>query len=234
VSGLKLSNGSTLNTDLVIFATGYKPNVSLAKAAGLRLGWGGAIWTDEYMRTSDENIFAVGDCVEHRCFFTRRVSKLMLASTATFEARIAGANLFELKVLRTNKGNLGIFSTAVEGLAFGAAGCNEKTCIKEGFDIVVGTAKALDRHPGNIPDATPLSVKLIFTSEGGILLGGQVAGGKSVGEIINTIGLAIQRGMTAVELDTLQIGTHPLLTSAPTVYPIILAAEDALRKIRKG
>ncbi|MHA1582684.1 MAG: pyridine nucleotide-disulfide oxidoreductase, partial [Candidatus Baldrarchaeia archaeon] len=61
----------------------------------------------------------------------------------------------------------------------------------------------------------------------------QVIGGKSVGEIINIIGLAIQKGLTAAELCLMQIGTHPLLTSPPTAYPIIAAAEDAWRKISK-
>ena len=226
-----LENGE-IDADLVIFSTGYKPRTDLAQEIGLKLGETGGIWTDEYMRTSVPDVYAVGDCVEHICFFTRRPSRLMLASTATFEARVAGANLYKLRVLRTNKGNLGIFSTSIEGLTLGAAGCNEKMIREEGFEVVVGEAKAPDRHPGSIPDASQITLKLIFSAESGHLLGGQIAGGKGVGEMINMIGMAIQKGMTAAELATLQIGTHPLLTAAPTVYPVVTAAENALMKMR--
>ena len=220
-----------LDADLVILSTGYKPRVKLAEEIGVKLGETGAIWTDEYMRTSVPDVYAVGDCVEHICFFTRKPGRLMLASTATFEARVAGANLYKLRVLRTNKGNLGIFSTSIEGLSLGAAGCNEKMIREEGFDVVVGEASGPDRHPGSIPDASKITLKLVFSAESGHLLGGQIAGGKSVGEIVNAIGMAIQKEMTAAELATLQIGTHPLLTPAPTVYPIVTAAENALSKM---
>ncbi len=226
-----LENGE-IEADLVVFSTGYKPRTELAQEIGLKLGENGGIWTDEYMRTSVPDVYAVGDCVEHICFFTRRPGRLMLASTATFEARVAGANLYKLRVLRTNKGNLGIFSTSIEGLTLGAAGCNEKMIKEEGFEVVVGEAKAPDRHPGSIPDASQITLKLVFSAESGHLLGAQIAGGKGVGEMINMIGMAIQKGMTAAELATLQIGTHPLLTSAPTVYPVVTAAENALMKVR--
>ncbi len=217
-----------VKADLVILSTGYRPRTTLAKEIGIKLGETGGVLTDEYMRTSVEDVFAVGDVVEHVCFFTRKPGRLMLASTATFEARVAGANLFKLRVLRTNKGNLGIFSTSIEGLTLGAAGCNEKMIKEEGFEVVSAVVEAPDRHPGSIPDVSKITMKLVFSKESGHLLGGQVAGGKSVGEIINMIGMAIQKGMTAAELATLQIGTHPLLTPAPTVYPIVTAAEKAL------
>ncbi len=228
-----VTNNGEIKAEVVILSTGYKPRVELAKKIGLKLGESGAIVTDEYMRTSVKDIFAVGDCVEHLCFFTRKPAKIMLASTATFDARVAGANLFKLKVLRTNQGTLGVFSTSIEGLTLASAGCNEKMIREEGFDVVVGEAKVPDRHPGSIPDASTITLKLVFSRESGHILGGQMAGGKSVGEIVNIISLAIQSRLTATELATMQIGTHPLLTSAPTMYPIVSAAENALMKMRK-
>ncbi|MCD6450096.1 MAG: FAD-dependent oxidoreductase [Thermotogaceae bacterium] len=228
-----ITNNGEIKADVVILSTGYKPRVELAKEIGLKLGDSGAIVTDEYMRTSVKDIFAVGDCVEHLCFFTRKSARIMLASTATFDARIAGANLFKLKVLRTNHGTLAVFSTSIEGLTLASAGCNEKMIREEGFDVVIGEAKVPDRHPGSIPDASTITLKLVFSRESGHLLGGQIAGGKSVGEMVNAISLAIQNRLTATELATMQIGTHPLLTSAPTAYPIVSAAENALMKMRK-
>jgi len=71
-----------------------------------------------------------------------------------------------------------------------------------------------------------------FADRAGVILGGQVSGGSSVGELINVIALAIQKKVTVRELDMMQIATHPLLTSAPTVHPLINAAHQALAKLR--
>jgi len=231
VSAVEFEDGEVIKADAVILSIGYKPNTKLAADAGLLIGKNGAIWVDEYLRTSEKDVYAAGDCAEHKDFFTRRSTKLMLASTATFDARVAGENLFTLKVVRESKGNISIFSSAIEGLAMGAAGVTEHTAIKEGFEIVIGKFSTIDRHPGTLPDKTKTVVKLIFAKYSGVLLGAQIIGGKSVGEMINILGLAIQKTMTATELATLQFGTHPLLTAAPTMYPIVSAAESALRQI---
>jgi pyruvate/2-oxoglutarate dehydrogenase complex dihydrolipoamide dehydrogenase (E3) component len=74
---------------------------------------------------------------------------------------------------------------------------------------------------------------MIFSKESGILLGAQMAGGKSVGEMVNIIGLGLQKGITVNDFLTMQIGSHPLLTAAPTTYPLTLAAENALMNLRK-
>jgi len=231
VSSVELENGETIETDTVIVSIGYRPNTGLAKEAGLFIGKNGSIWTDEYLRTSEQDVFAAGDCAEHKDFFTRKATKLMLASTATFDARVAGCNLYGLKVIRENKGNISIFSSAINGLAMGAAGVTEATARIEGFEVEVGKFTAIDRHPGTLNDKSIQTVKLVFSKHNGILLGAQVVTGKSAGELINILGLAIQKGMTAVELATLQVGTHPLLTAAPTMYPIIIAAEGVARSI---
>ncbi len=231
VDGVELSDGKKINCDVVIVSVGYRPNIELAEKAGLRISIGGRIWTDEYGRTSEKDVFAVGDCSEEKDFFTRETSRVMLASTATFEARIVGANLFSLKVVRVNKGTVGVFSTVVGDVAMGAAGLTEEMAKKEGFEVVIGYGENFNRHPAKMPDATKTKVKLIFARESGTVLGGQVAGGREVGEMVNLIAMAIQNNLTASEMDTLQIGTHPLLTSAPTMPPLIAAAEDALRKM---
>ena len=155
----------------------------------------------------------------------------MLASTATFDARIAGCNLFGLKIIRENKGNISIFSSAIIGLSFAAAGITATTARDDDFQIVEGSFTATDRHPGTLKDTSVQSVKLVFSKNNGILLGAQVVTGKSAGELINILGLAIQQNMTAIDLATLQFGTHPLLTAAPTMYPIISAAEIVARKM---
>ena len=231
VEKVRVVDGMEIPADLVILSVGYRPNVELAVKAGLKVTRYG-IWTDEYMRTTHPDIFAVGDCVEHRDFFTGKPYPLMLASTATFEARIAGANLFKLQIVRENRRTIGAYSTHVAGLTLAAAGLSEEAARREGFEVIVGYGRGPDRHPAKFPDTSMVTVKLIFSRDRGAILGAQIAGGKSVGEMINILALAIQKRLTASELYTLQIATHPLLTASPVGYQILQAAEDALAKLR--
>ena len=233
VENVQFENGNKIKIDAVILGIGAVPNTTLATGAGLDLGRGKGIWVDEYMRTADPDIFAVGDCAGKRDFYTRKNTAVMLASTATAEARVAGANLYQLKVVRENKGTIAIYSTYVDGLVLGSAGLTETSAKKEGFEIIAGNTESIDKHPGSLPGANKMRVKLIFSRQSDILMGGQIAGGISAGEIINIIGMAIQQRVSITELDTLQMATHPYLTSAPTMYPIVLAAQNASGKMQK-
>ena len=232
VEKARLDDGKEIDIDSVVMGIGAMPNTDLAFSSGLETGRGRskAIWVDEYMRTSDPDIFAVGDCAGKKDFYTRRQVPVMLASTATAEARIAGASLYTLKVIRENKGTIAIYSTFLDGLVLGSAGLTETSAKKEGFEVVTGKASGMDKHPAGLPGSGKISIKLIFSKHSGILMGGQVSGGVSAGEIINIIGMAIQQRVTIPELETLQIATHPYLTAAPTMYPLVLAAQDASGK----
>ncbi|MDD5109437.1 MAG: FAD-dependent oxidoreductase [Candidatus Omnitrophota bacterium] len=232
VERAKFSGGKELPVEGVILGVGSKPNVKIAVDAGLEIGSCKGIMTDEYMRTStDPDIFAIGDCSCKRDFYTRKAIPVMLASTATAEARIAGANLYQIKVIRENKGTIAVYSTYIDGLVLGSAGLTEKTAREEGFEIVVGSIDGVDKHPASLPGASKGKIKLIFSKQSGIILGGQVSCGMSCAQMINIIGVAIQKRMSATELETLQVATHPYLTSAPTMFPIVLAAQDVSGKI---
>jgi len=226
VAAVELQSGEKLKADVVIVAIGTASNTELARKMNLNIGEQGGIWVDEYMRTSDENIFAIGDCAEKRCFFTQKASGVRLGSIATAEARIAGANSFGLK--RKNEGTISVFATVVGNLAFAAAGLTEKAAREAGFDIVVGEASAPDKHPGSMPSTTELKGKLIFAKDSGVLLGGQVVGGTSTGEMANVIAVLISNRRTADQVATLQMGTHPVLTASPVSYQLVNAAEMAL------
>jgi pyruvate/2-oxoglutarate dehydrogenase complex dihydrolipoamide dehydrogenase (E3) component len=114
---------------------------------------------------------------------------------------------------------------------FGAAGLTEKQAGDEGFDIVTGTFTGMDKHPGKLPNTHQQIVKLIAAKESGVILGGEVIGGFSSGELINIIGLAIENKMSINSILISQIGTHPMLTASPAAYPLIKAAENVMRNI---
>ena len=230
VNKVILEDGSTIDTDAVVLSIGYAPNTKLAKDAGLTISNKGCIKVDEYMRTEDPNIFAVGDCAEKRDFITRKPSCTMLASTACAEARTAGINLYNLSVIKTFSGTISIFSTMIGDTAFGVAGITEQQALNEGFDIVTGTFEGIDKHPGKLPGTNKQLVKLIVGKQSNVILGGEVIGGPSVGELTNLIGIIIQNRMNINSLLTSQIGTHPLLTASPAGYPLLKAAGNAAIK----
>jgi len=232
VESVKLENGDIIKSDAVILSVGYKPNVELARQAGIYVDESGFIAVDEYMRTHVKDIFAVGDCAQKRDFVTRARVSTMLASTACAEARIAGMNLFNLNVVKTFSGTIAIYSTAIGNTGFGTAGVTEARAKAEGIDSITGTFEGIDRHPGNLPDAHKQLVKLIAARQSGVIIGGEVIGGLSAGELTNVIGLVIQNRMSVNSLLTSQIGTHPCLTASPAGYPLIKAAEIIAGKMR--
>ena len=231
VTGVLLNDGENLDADAIILAMGYHPNTKLAEDAGIELTEKGFIKVDEYMRTRNPDIFAVGDCAEKRDFFTRKPNSTMLASTACAEARTAGMNLYKLCTLKTFGGTIAIFSTLIGETGFGAAGLTEKQARDEGFDIVTGTFEGMDKHPGKLPNMHKQVVKLIVAKESTVILGGEVIGGSSSGELTNLIGFAIENRMSVNSILISQIGTHPLLTASPAAYPLIKAAEIANKKL---
>lgn len=231
VDGVLLESGEKIEAEAVILAMGYKPNTKLAAGAGLPVSDKGFIKVDDYMRTSDPDVFAVGDCAEKRDFITRKPSPVMLASTACAEARIAGMNLFKLSAIKTFIGTISIFSTAIGTNGFGVAGITETQAKAENFDFVTGTFEGIDRHPGALNDVHHQFVKLVVGKESGVILGGEVYGGLSAGELTNTLGIIVQNRMTLNSLLTAQFGTHPLLTASPAGYPLVKAAESAAGRI---
>ena len=230
VTSVALASGKSVKADVVILGIGCVPNVDLAKAAGLKIGQLGGIEVYPNMQTSDPDIFACGDCAEKISFFDKKPSGLRLASIATMEARIAGANLF--KPHRSNNGVVGCFSTSINQKAFAAAGLTAQEATLKGIDFVIGNAESINRHPGLMPGAETLKVRLLFNKENQTIIGGQIYGASSGGELINAISAFISQEMKADDLALFQAGTHPALTASPIAYQVVNAAEDALQKLR--
>ncbi len=229
--GVLLEDGTKLEADAVILSMGYKPNSELAIKAHLGINNDGFIKVDEYMRTSHPDIFAVGDCAEKKHFITGESVPMMLASTACAEARLAGLNLFGISAIKTFSGTISIFATALGNTAFGVAGITEKEAKAIGINYICGSFEGVDRHPGSLSDAHKQFVKFVVAKDSGVILGGEVVGGLSTGELTNVIGIMIQNRMNINSLLTAQIGSHPLLTASPAGFPLIKAAEMAVFKM---
>ncbi len=230
VTGVRLASGRELKADMVIVGIGCRANRHLAEKMGLELGQTGAIQVNRYMQTSDENIFACGDCAEKTSFFDGKPSAMKLASTAAREARIAGANLFAKR--RINEGQLGVWSTVLADSAFAGAGLSQSQAKQKGYDVIVGEAEAPNRHPGGMAGAANLKVRLIFERGTGVLLGGQVTGARSGGELVNLISACIRQRMTVDNVATFPMGTHPALTASPIAYQLANAAEMAISAMK--
>ncbi len=231
VEKVVLSSGDEIEADVVIVGIGAVANVDLAQKAGLRIGLTGSIAVDRTMQTSDESVYACGDCAEKISFFGGRPSPLKLASIATLEARIAGANLFGIR--RENVGTVGVWSTAVGECALATAGLTEDMAKKRGYDTVAVTVQGANRHPGLMPGAVDTRVKLVFERNSGVILGGQVMGGPAAGEVSNIISSCVQNRMTAEDIAMFQTGTHPALTASPIAYHMVNAAEMAIKQMRE-
>ena len=235
VESVLLTNGEELEADGVILSIGYVPNTKIVEEAGIELNELGFIKTCEYMRVmpSSTDIVAVGDCAEKRDFITRKLDATMLASTACAEARIAAMNLYSLSPCKPFSGTIAIYSTAIGDHAYGTAGLTESRAKIENFDIVCGSFTGRDTHPGNFSHSHQQMVKLVVAADCGMILGGEVYGGYSTGELINAIGFLIQNRVTVKALLTMQTGPQPLLTVSPAGYPLMKAAEVVGKKMLK-
>jgi len=229
VSAVKLQSGKTIPADIVIIGIGTKANVGLAEECGLEFGPTKGIQVNRYMQTSDNNIFACGDCAEKVSFFDQSPTALKLASIASTEARIAGANLFSKR--QVCSGVFGAFATVLGNTAFAAAGLTETQALEKGYHVETGEFESPDSHPGCMPGSGTLKVKLIFEAGSKRILGGQAVGSFSAGELVNTISACIRHKMTVDDIITFQIGTHPILTASPITYQLVNAAELAYAKM---
>jgi len=229
VGGVRLDDGEILEADAVLIAIGVRPRNGLAREAGLRLSSHGAVLVDGFQRTLDHpEIFAVGDCAQKQDFFTRQEGGALLASQAAAEGRIAGMNMYALQLLRHNAGSVAVYAGMVGDLAFGAAGLTASRAQQTGFPIQVGEARGLDHYPPAMPESHKVYCRLVFAAHSLRLLGGQILGGPTTGELANEIGLLIQNRATAMDIVSFQTCMHPRLTAS--AHPITEAASDTLHR----
>ena len=207
---ITLQSGEQIQTDLTILAIGVKPEIKLAKEAGLTIGDLGGIKVNERLQTSDPNIFAVGDVIEVKHFVTGQAALLPLAGPANKQGRIvadviAGRN-------SQYKGTQGTSIAKVFDLAAASTGANEKLLNKSGIPYEVSFTHS-SSNAGYYPGSTRLSIKLIF-ERGGRILGAQIVGSQGVDKRIDDIAGVIRRQGTVYDLQELELAYAPPFSSA--------------------
>jgi NADPH-dependent 2,4-dienoyl-CoA reductase/sulfur reductase-like enzyme/rhodanese-related sulfurtransferase len=235
---VRSSKGLSIETDLVILGIGVRPESSLAKECGLELGALGGVRVDEFMRTSDPCIWAVGDVVEVKNLITHEWQLVPLAGPANRQGRVAAT-----RIIQEFKGDVeapwppmpfdGILGTAVcevFGLTVATTGASEKTLRRSGMRDF----QAVYLHPGHhasyFPGAKPIHIKLLFSTVDGRILGAQAVGEAEVARRIDVIATAMLKGATAYDLEELELCYAPQFGAAKD--PVNMAGMVAANHLR--
>jgi len=225
---VETKSGAVHPADLVILAIGVRPESGLAKQAGLEIGERGGIRTDAQMRTSDPDIFAVGDAVEVHDFVTGQPTLIPLAGPANRQGRIA-ADVICGRPARF-RGTQGTAICGVFGMAVASTGASEKLLRRLGDDDFEKIYLTPRSHAGYYPGAKPLSMKVIFRKSDGKILGAQAAGEDGVDKRVDAIAMAVQLGGTIYDLEEAELCYAPQFGGAkdPVNFAGMIAA-DVLR-----
>lgn len=224
-----LRSGKQIATDMVLLSIGVRPETKLAKDAGLAIGERGGITVNDYMQTSDADIYALGDAVEVRHLVTGQPALIPLAGPANKQGRIVADNIvFGNK--KKYPGSIGTSIAKVFDLTVAAAGANAKLLQRNNIPYISSYTHGAS-HAGYYPGAVPLSIKILFAPENGKLLGAQIVGFNGVDKRIEMLAQVIQRGGTVHDLAELEHAYAPPYSSAKD--PVNMAgfvAENILNK----
>lgn len=237
---ITLSSGKAVDAEIVILSIGIKPNSGLAKEAGLELNQRGGIIVDEYLKTSDENIYAVGDVIEVTEFIEKGKTMVPLAGPANKQARIcagniaAGFGILDKSTEGIYDGTQGTSVAKVFDFTVAATGLNEKTLIRMGrkanedYFVAIINQKS---HAGYYPGAAPITLKMLFSPEGKIF-GAQIVGVDGVDKRIDVIATAIRLGAKAADLQKLELAYAPPYSSAKDPVNMLgFVAENILKGV---
>ena len=212
---VQLASGATEEADLVLLCIGVRPEIELAKNAGLEIGERGGIKVDAHMRTSNPHIWAVGDAVEVQDAVTGRNAVVPLAGPANRQGRIAADVIMGRP--SAFRGVMGTSVVGILGSVIAFTGPSEKTLRRSG-DWQEGVHEKIYLHPGNhagyYPGASPISLKLIFRRDDGRIIGAQAFGKEGVERRIDVIAMAIQKGGTVYDLEEAELCYAPQFGSA--------------------
>ncbi len=216
----------SIDADMVVLATGIRPETTLANIAECELGrW--SIQVNEKMQTSIPNIYAVGDCVEVYDAITGQSTQSLLGSTAVRQGKVAARNIVGL-----NSEFIPVLNSVVSKigkLEFGSVGLTKVSAIHNGIDVISGKIRALTKAR-YYPGAKKIDVKIVCNLKE-LIIGCQIIAEERVAERVDTMSLAISQKMTCSELASTEFSYAPPLSMV--IDPIILAAEEACKKISR-
>ena len=223
---ITLASGKTVPTDAVILAIGVAPETGLAKAAGLEIGETGGILVDHNYRTSDKNIYAVGDAIEVFDRMTGKPSRLALAGPALRQARAAADAMYGIP--NDNRGVIGSCALRVFGLNAAATGLNERNARKAGIPCDSVYVIPGDKV-GIMPGSAPMHFKLVFEVPTGRILGAQAIGRGNVDKRVDVIAAMVSMNGTIRDLKNLELCYSPVFgTARDVVNQAALVAENIL------
>lgn len=223
----RLKSGIELAADLAILSIGVRPETSLAKNAGLAIADRGALVVDDHMRTSDPDIFAVGDSVLTKDVVTGADVLIPLAGPANRQGRIAAENALGRD--SRYRGSQGTSIVRIFDLVAAMTGSSEKSLRKSGtaFEKVYLHPA---QHAGYFPGAAQMSIKLLFRRNDGRILGAQIVGGEGVDKRIDVLAAAIQAELSVFDLEEMELAYAPQFGSAKD--PINMAGFVASNVLR--
>ena len=222
-----LSDGTLMDTDMVILAVGVRPRVALAKEAGVQLGETGGIVVDAGMRTNLPDVFAAGDIVESLHLVSRKKVKIPLAGSANKQGRVAGANAAGGSL--QFRGVLGTAIIKAGELTCGRTGLSEKEAKANGMSYAVAWLPS-NSNASYYPTAETIIIKLIYETPTGRILGAQAIGRQGVDKRIDVFSTAIMGNLTVFDLENLDLAYAPPYGSAKD--PVILAGMVAANVLR--
>ena len=226
--GLKVTfkNGQSISADIVILSIGVRPETSLARAAELTIGPAGGIAVNDYLQTSDEAIYAIGDAIEYRHPITGKPWLNYLAGPANRQGRIVADNILGAKI--PYEGSIGTSIAKVFDMTVASTGLPGKRLRLEGIDYMSSTIHPAS-HAGYYPDAMPMSIKITFDKQTGRLYGGQIVGYDGVDKRIDELALVVKHQGTVYDLMKVEQAYAPPFSSAKD--PVAIAgyvAEDMI------
>ena len=226
---LVLTSGTRLKADFVVLSIGVKPDTYLAQKAGLQLGQRGGIVVNDYLQTSKENIYAVGDAIEFPHPLTGQSSLAFLAGPANKQGRILADNLV-YGHNRKYRGSIGTAIAKVFDLTAGTTGLSDKALAQAGIPHQSTIVNA-GSHAGYYPGSTNMVLKITFNPENGKVLGGQVVGYGGVDKRIDIIAAVIKENGDIYDLQEIEHAYAPPFSSAKD--PVSQAGYNA-ENIMKG
>jgi len=228
VQNVELSSGESIEAEMVVISGGVRPNTDLAKNAGLETGEFG-LKVDEYLQTSDPDIYAAGDLIEYNNYVTGKPSAGRLRPNAVIGGRLIAKNILGFKV--KYPAFINSFATQFFDKSIAGTGITESHAAENGIETIAAQQNSISKH-SMMKGRKPYTVKLIFEKESRKIIGGQiVSDDPSPIKHIDVIALAIRNEMTALDLTTIRCAGQPELSPDPGIEPISLAAESAFQKL---